>query len=111
MYITVPGTLTISFVCFREVKSETLPNQLVTFTRCLRETPPIKDRDLPTAALDQTGTFEFPDGIRDARPLDTQHFGEQALGDGEHVTVSAVTHHQQPTRQPLLEAVRTVARD
>lgn len=70
MYITVLGTLTISFVCFREVKSETLPNQLVTFTRCLRETPPIKYRDLPAAAFNQTGTFELPGSICDGWPLD-----------------------------------------
>jgi uncharacterized protein YueI len=42
--------------------------------------------------------------------LDTQHFGEQVLSNRERVIVSAVTHHEQSTRQPLLEAVRTVAR-
>jgi hypothetical protein len=80
------------------VKSEARPNQLITFTRCLREASPIEYRDLPPALFDQTGTFEFPEGIRDGRPLDTQHFGEQALSDKERVTVTAVTHHQQPTR-------------
>ena len=93
------------------MKSQARSDQLITFAGCLHEPPPIKDRDLPSAALDQTGMLKFPDGIRDGRPLDTQHFGKKALGDGEHITVSAVTHHQQPTRQPLLEAVRTVARD
>jgi hypothetical protein len=42
-------------------------------------------------------------------PLDTQHFGKKALSDKERVTVTAVTHHKQPARQSLLEAVRTVA--
>jgi hypothetical protein len=65
---------------------------------------------LPAAVLNQTGTLELPDSIRDSWPLDTQHFGEQALSDKERVTVAAVTHHEQPARQPLLEAVRTVAR-
>jgi len=55
-------------------------------------------RDLPSAARNQTGTFQLTGSIRDGWPLDTQHFGD------------AVTHHEQPTRQPLLEAVRTVAR-
>jgi hypothetical protein len=53
---------------------------------------------LPPAAFNQTGTFKLPGGIRDGWPLDTQHFGEQALSDRERVTVTAVTHHEQPTR-------------
>jgi hypothetical protein len=65
---------------------------------------------LPPAARNQTGTFQLPGSIRDGWPLDTQHFGEQALSDLQSVVVTAVTHHEQPTRQPLLEAVRTVAR-
>jgi hypothetical protein len=65
---------------------------------CLREALPIKYRDLPSAAFNQTGSFELPGSIRDGRPLDTQHFGEQALSDKERVAVTAVTHHEQPTR-------------
>jgi hypothetical protein len=99
MYITdMVGKLAISRVCFGKVKSEARPDQLITFTRCLREALPIKYRDLPSAAFNQTGTLEFPSSIRDGWPLDTQHFGEQALSDGERVTVTAVTHHEQPTR-------------
>ena len=110
MYITVLGRLTLSLVCFGQVKSETLPDQLVTFTRCLRETPPIKYRDLPAAAFNQTGTFELPGSIRDGRPLDAQHFGEQVLSDRKNVVVTAVAHHEQPTCQPLLETVGAIAR-
>jgi hypothetical protein len=66
--------------------------------------------DLPSAAFNQTSTFKLAGSIRDGWPLDTQHFGEQVLSDREHVTVIAVTHHEQPPPQPLLEAVRTVAR-
>jgi hypothetical protein len=40
---------------------------------------PIKYRDLPSAARDQTGTFQLPGSIRDGWPLDTQHFSEQVL--------------------------------
>src|SRR5450631_3875556 len=54
--------------------------------------------------------FQLLGSIRDGWPLDTQHFGEQVLGDLQCVIVTAVTHHEQPTREPLLEAVRTVAR-
>jgi hypothetical protein len=52
---------------------------------------------LPSAAFNRTGTFEFPGSIRDGRPLHTQHFREQVVGDGERVTVTAVTHHEQAT--------------
>ena len=88
----------MSLICFGKVKSEARPDQLITFTRCPREALPIKYRDLPSAGLDQTRTFQLADSIRDAWPMDTQHFGEQALGDRERVTVTAVTHHEQPTR-------------
>jgi hypothetical protein len=80
------------------VKSEARPNQLITFARCRREAAPIKYRDLPSAAFNQTGTFKLPGSIRDGRPLDTQHFGEQALSDLQCIIVTAVTHHEQPTR-------------
>ena len=111
MYITeFGGEPTNLCVCFGKVKSDALSDQLITFTRCLREALPIKYRDLPAAALNQTCAFQLPGSIRDGWPLNTQHFGEKALGDRQCVLVTAVTHHEQPTRQPLLEAVRTVAR-
>jgi hypothetical protein len=65
---------------------------------------------LPSAALNQTCALELPSSNGDSWPLNTQHFGENTLGDQQCVLVIAVTHHEQPTRQPLLEAVRTVAR-
>src|ERR1700730_8023713 len=111
MYITDSGRATISRVCFGKVKSEARPNQLITFARYFRKARPIKYRDLPSAAFDQIGAFKLPRGIRDGRPLDTQHFGKQVLSDRERVSVTAVTHHEQPTRQPLLEAVWLHATD
>jgi hypothetical protein len=63
------------------VKSDTRPDQLIAFTRCRHEAPPIKYGDLPSAALNQTRMFHLPDGIGDGWPLDTQHFGEQTLSD------------------------------
>ena len=92
------------------MKCDARPDQLITFTRCLHEARPIKDRDLPPAALNQSSTLQLSGGIRDGWPLDTQHFGEQVLSDRQYVIIVAVTHHEQPTRQPFLEAVRTVAR-
>ena len=97
-------------VCFGKEKRDARPDQLITFTRRLREGLPIEYRELPSAALNQTRIFQLPDSIRDGRPLDTQHFGEQILSDLQCIIVTAVTHHEQPTRQSLLQAMRTVAR-
>jgi hypothetical protein len=80
------------------MKGEARPDQLIAFARCLREALSIKYCDLPTAMFDQTGAFKLPDGIRDGWSLDSQHFGEQALSDRERVTVTAVAHHEQPSR-------------
>jgi hypothetical protein len=91
------------------VKSDALSDQLIALTRCLYETLPIENRDLPPAAFNQTSAFQLLGGVRDGWSLDTQHFGEQVLSDRQRVAISAVTHHEQPTRQSLLEAVRTVA--
>jgi hypothetical protein len=63
------------------VKSEARSNQLITFTRFFSEALSIKYRDLPKAALNQTCVFQLAGSIRDRRPLNTQHFGEKALGD------------------------------
>jgi len=83
---------------FGKVKSDAGSDQLIAFTRRLREALPIKYRDLPSAARNQTGTFQLPGSIRDSWPLDTQHFGEQVLSDLQCVIVTAVTHHKEPTR-------------
>src|ERR1700674_5029147 len=110
MYITDSVETSFFRVCFGKVMSHARPDQLITFTRCLREALPIQYRDLPSAARNQTGTFQLPGSVRDGRPLDTQHFSEQVLSDRQRVVVTAVTHHEQPTRKPLLEAVGAVAR-
>jgi hypothetical protein len=75
----------LSLVCFGKVKCEARPDQLITFTSCLREALPIKYRDFPSAAFNQPSTFQLAGSICDGWPLDTQHFGEQVLGDREHV--------------------------
>jgi hypothetical protein len=92
------------------VKSDACPDQLITFTGSRHEARPIEYSDLPSAVRNQTGAFQFPSSIRDGRPLNPQHFGEQVLSDLQCVIVTAVTHHEQPTRQSLLQAVRAVAR-
>ena len=109
MYITERARKSFFRICLGKVKSEARPDQSVAFTRRFRKALPIENRDLPSAAFNQTSTFQLLGGVRDGWSVDTQHFGEQVLSDRQRVAISAVTHHQQPTRQSLLEAVRTVA--
>jgi hypothetical protein len=79
-----------SGVCPGEVKCDARPHQLITFTRCLCEALPIEYRDLSPASLNQTRPFQLPGGIRDGRPLHTQHFGEQVLRNRERVIVESI---------------------
>src|ERR1700737_4463262 len=97
MYITESATRFLH-VCFGKVRSDARPDQLITFARFRHEALPIKYRDLPSAARNQTGTFQLPGSIRDTRRLDAQHFGEKVLSDLQCVIVRAVTHREQPTR-------------
>jgi hypothetical protein len=50
------------------------------------------------AARNQTGALQLPGSVRDGWSLDTQHLGKQVLSDLQCVIVTAVTHHEQPTR-------------
>jgi len=61
-------------ICLGKVKSDARPDQLVAFTRRFREALPIENRDLPSAAFNQTSTFQLLGGVRDGWPLDAQHF-------------------------------------
>jgi hypothetical protein len=70
------------------VRSDACSDQLITFARFRHEALPIKYRDLPSAARNQTGTFQLPGSIRDGRPLNAKHFGEQILSDLWCVIVS-----------------------
>src|ERR1700737_617122 len=98
MYITESRRVRLLGVGFGKVRSDARPDQLITFARFRHEALPIKYRDLPSAAHDQTGTFQLSGSIRDGWPLDTQHFGEQVLSNLQCVIVTAVTHREQPTR-------------
>src|SRR5271170_6022649 len=109
MYITRFAGNSLFRVRLWKVKRKTHSDQLITFTGCLGQTLPIEDRDFPSAACNQTGTFQLPGSIRDGWPLDTQHFGEEVVSDQQCVIVAAVAHHEEPTRQPLFEAVGAVA--
>ena len=43
------------------------------------------------------------------RPVHAEHLSQQILGQRHGIAVMAVAHHQEPARQPLFEAVRSVA--
>jgi hypothetical protein len=111
MYITEMHNGLRFGICLGQVGGKARPDQLITFTGCLHEGWPIEDRDLSSAALDQACMFQFSRRIRDGWPLNAQHFGKKALRDRQLVPVAAVTHHEQPTREPLREAVGAIARD
>src|SRR3979409_377608 len=85
-------------------------DEFVTFARSAYQALAVKYRYLLSATLNQARLFEFPGSVGNARPLDTQHFSQQVLGNGKCVIVAAVSHHKQPTGETLLEVVRTVAR-
>ena len=91
------------------MEGNTLADQLVTFTRCFDEALPVANDDLSSTTLNQARVFQLPGNIRDTWPMDAQHFGHQVLTDRQCVIVASVSHHQQPSRQPLFEAMRTVA--
>jgi hypothetical protein len=61
MYITDSVGARFLCICFGKMKSDARPDQLIIFTRCPHEALPIKYRDLPSAARNQTGTFQ-PEG-------------------------------------------------
>ena len=104
------GKLTLLHVCFGKVRSDARSNQVIALTRCLYETLPLEYRDLLSAALNQSCTFQVSGGIRDGWPLNTQHFGEKVLRNRQCVVVAAIAHHEQPASQPFLEGVRAIAR-
>ena len=110
MYITDTARALVLCVCFGKMRSDARPDQLIALTRCRHEALPIKYGDLPSAAQNQTPMFHIPGSVADGRPLDAQHFGQQALSDQQCVIVTAITHREQPTRQPLFETMRPVAR-
>ena len=76
------------------MSSDSLPDQLIAFARYFHEALPIEYRNLPSATRNQTCAFQFPSCIGDRRPLNTQHFGEEALRNRQRVVVTAVAHHE-----------------
>jgi hypothetical protein len=67
--------------------------------------------DLLSTVLDHACTFQLAEGLSDGWPLNTQHLREQGLGDRECVIVTAVTHHEQPTRKHAAGRVRSNMRN
>jgi hypothetical protein len=80
------------------VRTDALADQPITFARSRFEAFPIDYCDLSSTALNQTVLFQLLDSIRNGRPLDPQHFGKQGLSDRQRIIVTAVAHHEQPTR-------------
>ncbi len=53
--------------------------------------------------------LKLSDSIGYGWPLYPKHVGQQRLCDVQGLAVVAVKHHEQPTGEPLLEAMRTIA--
>lgn len=58
---------------------------------------------------DQPFGLEYADRERYARPVHTKHRREKVLCEVELVTRHAVTHHQKPLGETLLDRMQTVA--
>ena len=81
MYITERAVFYSLRVGPGKVETDPRPYQLIAFAGCRYEALPIEKRDLPSAAGNQTGTFQLAGSIGDAWSLNTQHFGKQGLAD------------------------------
>ena len=92
------------------MEGDALTNKLVALARRLHQTLPVADGDLASAPLDEIGAFELSCNVGDGWSLNAQHFGEQTLRDRQGVIIATVAHHEKPTSEPLLKAVRAVAR-
>ena len=54
-------------ICFGKMKSGALPNQSITLASGPSEARPVKERDLTTAARNQSRAFQDPQVLRDCR--------------------------------------------
>src|SRR5215831_15309543 len=90
--------------------SDAQADQLIALARYLDETVAIENDDALAAYLDQPGTVKCLHRIGHRWPVHTQHFREQVLRDRQRVLIVTVAHHQQPSGEPLVDAMGSIAR-
>jgi hypothetical protein len=87
-----------------------LPYSPVTLTRRPLEAGAVCNRDVPAAVRDEPGFLESAHRHRHARPSNPEHCRKGLLGEIEPVASNAVVRHEKPSRAPLLDYVKPVAR-
>src|SRR5664279_1073413 len=80
-------------------------------TRPRKQSIAIGDADLPTGVTDQPRVLELAHRDREGRTLDTDHLGQELLGDLEWRLVDTLVHLKEPARRPLIEPVDPVAKN
>jgi hypothetical protein len=70
---------------------------------------PIKDGDAAVPVIDGPNSLQGARREGDTGTAHGKHHREEFLGKRQHVRFGAVMRHQQPTREPFLEAVVRIA--
>jgi hypothetical protein len=89
--------------------SNACANQQVASAGCRDEAVAIANGDAAPAALNQIFTLQSASRMADGGPVHAEHFRQQVLRDGYAVIVVPVAHHEKPSREPPLKAVRAIA--
>ena len=74
------------------------------------ESGAVEDFDLAMGIVNQGRLPESPERHGNARPPRPQHHRKQLVTERHDVVVDAVSRHEQPARQPLLNRMAPVAR-
>src|SRR6267143_6394641 len=85
------------------------PDRPVAFARRLFESGAIRDRDVSAAVRDQARLLQDSHRHCHARPANSQHLGEEFLGQIKAVAANPVLRHEQPPRATLLDDMKSVA--
>src|SRR5436190_10414046 len=79
--------------------------------RPLEKSVTVGDADLATGVGDETGVLELAHGQRERGSLDTDHLGQEILGDAEGRLLDSFIDLEKPTSGALVEPVAAVAQD
>ena len=69
-----------------------------------------RDFDLAMGIVEQACLPESPERHGNARPPRPQHHRKKLVTEGHDVVVDAISRHEQPARQPLLNRMASIAR-
>ncbi len=86
------------------------PDRAVTLARRILEPGTVHHRDVAPPVCDETRFLESPHRDRHSRPPYAEHRRQEFLRQIEAVAADTIMRHEQPTRAPLLDHVKTIAR-